>query len=114
VNLEGLKCPKIAAKPGDGIADHGQRLVTAGHAKYPGTRKPMNATQVGEREIPAVVDVKVEVQVIRPHAYANARGGEGIERRLADQADDDTGKAQPRIHSTIVYRSCAPAAHLAA
>jgi hypothetical protein len=68
VNLEGLKRSEVTAEPRDGVTHDGVGLVLTGDAKNARAREPMDATQVGECEKSAVVDVKVEVQVIRPHA----------------------------------------------
>src|SRR6266540_4332643 len=58
VDLENLEYPEIATELGDRIADHGERLLSSCKSEHAGTHEPIDATNVGERKIPAVVDVQ--------------------------------------------------------
>jgi len=60
LNLEGLKYPEIAAKLGDGIANHGEGFLPPGNAKGTGEREPVDPADIGERKISTVVDVEID------------------------------------------------------
>ena len=99
VNLESLKYLEVAAKLGDGISHHRERLPLSCHAEGPGLHEPLQAANIRQREISAVVDVEIDVQVVRPNAQVDSRGREQIDSRCTDQTECDTNQAQPWEHS---------------
>src|SRR5436190_11666063 len=98
VNLEPLKCFEITAKLGDRITNYRKCLLLSCDSENAGTDKPMYATDVGERKISAVVDVKIDIQVIWPSTQRDTRSRQQINFGFAEQARSDTKQAQPRKH----------------
>lgn len=84
VNLESLEYPEIVTKLGDRIAYYGKRFLPSGNPEDAGTHKPVDAANVGECKISAVVGVKVQVQVVWPDAQTNTRSGEQIDFGFAN------------------------------
>src|ERR1700730_5573827 len=107
VDFEGLECPEVAAKLCDHVAHDRVCFVPACHPKHPRTHEPMHAANVGEREISPVVDVQVEIQIVRPNAHADTGRGVQINFCRANDAQADTKQAQPWKHA-IVLVECLP------
>jgi hypothetical protein len=76
VNLEPLEQLEILTKLGDHIAYDGERFIPSCNPQHACAHEPMNAANVGEREIATIVDVAVEIQVVWPDAEMNTRGRE--------------------------------------
>src|SRR4030095_5878699 len=76
VDLEGLEYPEIVTELGDRVADHRERPLSSCKSEHAGTHEPIDATDVGERKIPAVVDVQIQIQVVGPGAQTDTRGRE--------------------------------------
>src|SRR4029434_3060005 len=63
VDLELLEYPEIATELGDRVANHRKRLLSSCESYHAGTRELIDATDVGKRKMPAVVDVQIQIQV---------------------------------------------------
>ena len=62
MNFESLKHPEIVPELGRRVAYYGPRLVLARDLKQARACKPMNPTNVGEREVSTVIDVQVDIK----------------------------------------------------
>jgi hypothetical protein len=62
----------------------------------------MHAANVGEREISPVVDVQVEIQIVRPNAQTDAGRGVQINFCRANDTQAHTKQAKPWIHSDVL------------
>src|ERR1700722_7797177 len=98
MNLEALKKLQVAAKFGDRVAYHGESLVPPCNGQSAAEHEPLQAADIGKRQIAAVVDVQIQVQVVRPNAQRHPCGGEYVDLGRADEAEADTNQAHPRKH----------------
>ncbi len=76
MNLEPLEQLEILTKLGDRIAYDGKRFMLSCNPQHAATHEPMNAANVGKREMATVVNVAVEIQVVWPDAEMKTRGRE--------------------------------------
>ena len=74
MNVECLKYFEIMTELSYRIPYHGYRSMLPCNSKNAGTYEPVHASNVCEREISAVVDVDIEIQIIWPNAQGDARG----------------------------------------
>src|SRR5215472_8593296 len=100
MDLESLKCFEVMTKLGDRIPYHRERSMPTCNSKSAGTYTPMDAPDVGERQIATVVDVEIDVQVIWPRAQRDTSSCQQINFGFADHAYGNTNQAQPREHGT--------------
>jgi hypothetical protein len=58
----------------------------------------MHARDIGERQVTTVVDVQIQIEIVRPHVHANARRVEHVDARLADARQAGANEANPGKH----------------
>jgi len=90
MDFKNLKQLEIVTKPGDRIAYDRQGLMLTHDSKEIRTHEPVHASNIGQREIAAVVDVEVNVQVIGPNAQMDTRGRQQVDFGfIADEVRSD-------------------------
>src|ERR1700730_8861375 len=98
MDFEGLECPEVATKLRDCVTYDRVCFVAACNSKHSRMQEPMHAANVCEREISAIVDVEVEIQVIRPDAHTDTGRSQQINSRRAGHTQADTEQTQPWEH----------------
>ena len=110
LNVEGLKRAKIPSKLRNCIPHHGERILPTRDAEGAGPHEPIQAANVGKGKIPAVVDVQIQIQVVRPDTQRNSRRGEYADSARGDEPKSDADQAQPRKHGNSLrqwrYAQC--------
>src|SRR3984957_21303659 len=104
MNLEALKQLQVAAKFGDRVAHNRERLALPRNGQGAAEHEPLQAADIGKRQIAAVVDVQIQIQVVRPNTQSHPGGGENIDPGCADEAEADTNQAHPRKHGPALHQ----------
>jgi hypothetical protein len=63
-----------------------------------GADHQVDAAEIHHGEVPAVIHVQIEIEVVRPHPQGQFRGFEHIDPRPQQRGDDDTDQAKHKIH----------------
>ena len=98
MNLEFFEQLQIATKFRDRVADDRHGPLAMRHLDSAGAYEPMHARNIRERKVAAIVDVQIQVEIVRPHMHANACGIEHVDVRLPEARQSGANESNPGEH----------------